>query len=99
MNKQRLTTCQQPREYVGCKRCPDLLGVKGPQAAWQVLGEISRLNRERSQKTARLEAVRGMQNSRCSGGMRRYREEYQRRRRHPGTDLTLRGESVGSEPD
>ena len=25
----RLTTCQQPRKYVGSKRCPDLLGVKG----------------------------------------------------------------------
>ncbi len=27
--KPRLTTCQQPRYYVGGKRYPDLLGVKG----------------------------------------------------------------------
>ncbi len=27
--KDRLTTCQQPRKYVGSKRCPELLGVKG----------------------------------------------------------------------
>ena len=31
--------------------------------------------------------------------MRRYREEYQRRRRLSGLHLTLRRESVGSEPD
>ena len=31
--KPRLTTCQQPRWYVGGKRCSELLGVKGVQAA------------------------------------------------------------------
>ncbi len=30
--KPRLTTCQQPRSYVGGKRYPELLGVKGAQA-------------------------------------------------------------------
>ncbi len=31
-NKSRLTTCQQPRKYVGGKRYPELLGVKRTQA-------------------------------------------------------------------
>ncbi len=34
--KPRLTTCQQPREYVGGKRYSDLLGVKGAETAVQV---------------------------------------------------------------
>ena len=50
-------------------------------------------------ETAGLEALRGRWNSRCSGEMRRDREEHQWRRRPAGGDLTLRRESVGSEPD
>ena len=49
--------------------------------------------------TAKLEIIRGERNSRCSGEMRRYREEHQWRRRLSGLFLTLRRESVGSEPD
>ncbi len=36
--KDRLTTCQQPRQYVGSKRCPELLGVRGVQAGLYVKG-------------------------------------------------------------
>ena len=46
-----------------------------------------------------LEFSRGKRNSRCSGEMRRYREEHQLRRRLSGLILTLRCESVGSERD
>src|SRR5215216_5600438 len=49
--------------------------------------------------TAGLESGRGEWNSWCSGGMRRYQEEHQRRRQLAGTVLTLRRESVGSEQD
>ena len=49
--------------------------------------------------TGRLECVRGYWNSRCSGGIRRYREELRRRRRVTGAQLTLRDESVGSKKD
>ena len=59
----------------------------------------SRLNLERSIDTAWLEGGRGARNSRCSGEMRRYLEEHQWRKRLTGTVLTLRDESVGSEPD
>ena len=45
MNKPRLTTCQQPRYYVGGERCPELLGVKGTQAVLQVSCKRMRLNR------------------------------------------------------
>ena len=50
-------------------------------------------------ETGLLEIRRGKRNSRCSGEMRRYREEHQLRRRLPGLNLTLRHESVGSERD
>ena len=43
--------------------------------------------------TGRLESGRGRRNSRCSGGMRRYREEHRWRRRPSGPRLTLRRES------
>ena len=43
--------------------------------------------------------AKGGRNSRCSGGMRRYREEHQWRRRPTGHQLTLRLESVGSKQD
>ncbi len=32
-NKSRLTMCQQPRQYIGGERYPDLLGVKSVEAA------------------------------------------------------------------
>ena len=50
-------------------------------------------------ETEKLEFNRGKRNSRCSGEMRRYREEHQLRRRLAGLILTLRCESVGSERD
>ena len=50
-------------------------------------------------RTGRLGFGRGRRNSRCSGGMRRYREEHRRRRQPPGPRRTLRRESRGSEQD
>ena len=50
-------------------------------------------------RTGRLESGRGRRNSRCSGGMRRYREEHRWRRQPAGPRLTLRRESWGSEQD
>ena len=50
-------------------------------------------------ETVTLEGRRGKRNSRSSGGMRRYREEHQWRKRLARRILTLRDESVGSEPD
>ena len=50
-------------------------------------------------RTGRLEFGRGRRNSRCSGGMRRYREEHRWRRQPAGPELTLRRESRGSEQD
>ena len=50
-------------------------------------------------RTGCLECGRGRWNSMCSGGMRRYMEEHQRRRQPAGPTLTLRCESVGSEQD
>ena len=97
--KLRLNTCQQPRSYVWSERCPELLGVKGAQAALQVGCEILWLNHKRASKTAKLELRRGKWNSWCSGGMRRYQEEYRWRRRLTGLKLTLRHESVGSKQD
>ena len=44
-------------------------------------------------RTGRLECGRGERNSRCSGGMRRYREEHRWRRQISGPPLTLRRES------
>src|SRR6476646_737128 len=55
----------------------------------QVNCESSGLNSERSTDTAGLECRRGNWNSRCSGEMRRYREEHLRRRRVAGLTLTL----------
>ena len=49
--------------------------------------------------TGELEIGRGKRNSRCSGEMRRYREEHQLRRRLSGPNLTLKRESVGSKRD
>ena len=50
-------------------------------------------------RTGRLAPGRGRRNSRCSGGMRRYREEHRRRRQPAGPTPTLRRESRGSEQD
>ena len=50
-------------------------------------------------RTGALVSGRGGRNSRCSGGMRRYREEHRRRRQPPGPRRTLRRESRGSEQD
>ncbi len=50
-------------------------------------------------QTAFLEDERGGWNSGCSGEMRRDPEEPQRRRRPPGSYLTLSHESMGSERD
>ena len=50
-------------------------------------------------RTGRLGCGRGRRNSRCSGGMRRYREEHRRRRQPAGPAGTLRRESRGSEQD
>ena len=66
---------------------------------WQVRGEILRLNCRTAFETADLEYGREKQNSRCSGEIRRYLEEYQLRRRLLGPFLTLRRESVGSKQD
>ena len=44
-------------------------------------------------RTGCLESGRGKWNSRCSGGMRRYREEHRWRRQLAGPRLTLRRES------
>src|SRR6516164_6681157 len=65
----------------------------------QVSCENSRLNLETSVETVWLESGRGEWNSRCSGEMRRYREEHLWRRQLSGTVLTLRRESVGSKQD
>src|SRR2546426_6528276 len=58
--------------------------------------EIPRLNRGRTHETGKLEYRRGGWNSRCSGEMRRYREEHLWRRRPPGRILTLIRESGGA---
>ena len=50
-------------------------------------------------RTGALVSGRGGRNSRCSGGMRRYREEHRWRRQPPGPRPTLRRESRGSEQD
>ncbi len=47
----------------------------------------------------RLECGRGQWNSMGSGGMSRYMDEHQWRRRLSGLQLTLRLESMGSEQD
>ena len=56
-------------------------------------GEILRLNRRTAFHTALLEDDRGKGNSRCKGEICRYLEEHQRRRRFPGSLLTLNCES------
>ena len=50
------------------------------------------LNIEPAFETGKLEYVRGKRNLWCSGGMRRYHKEDQRRRQLTGTILTLMDE-------
>ena len=50
-------------------------------------------------RTVRLEYVRGMRNSWCSGEMLRYHEEPRLRRQHTSAPLTLKLESAGIEQD
>ena len=65
----------------------------------QVKIEIQWLNHCHGFDTANLELDRGKRNSWCSGEMRRYQEERQRRSQLTGSILTLRSESVGSKQD
>src|SRR3989344_4185453 len=69
-NKHRLTTCQQQRYYVGCKRYPDLLGVKGPQAFQQVNLQRPGLNLGKGSDTAGIGELRGYWNYSCRGEIR-----------------------------
>ena len=46
-------------------------------------------------ETERLESRRGRGNSRCSGEMRRDREEHRWRKRSTGRHLTLTGRKLG----
>jgi len=57
------------------------------------------LNSIHASETVKLETARGSWNFQCSGEMRRYWKEHQRRRRRTGAVLTLRDESQGSERD
>ena len=50
-------------------------------------------------QTDRLESSRGNWNFLCRSEIRRYKKEHQWRRQVTGLFLTLRHESVGSEPD
>ena len=79
-----------------------LSGFIGRKA--RVGGALSGTSNPRAQppagsRTGALECGRGERNSRCSGGMRRYREEHRWRRQLLGHQLTLRRESWGSEQD
>ena len=61
--------------------------------------EMQWLNHCHGFDTTDLELNRGKWNSWCSGEMRRYQEERQRRSQLTGFILTLRNESVGSKQD
>ena len=50
-------------------------------------------------QTGKLENGRGSWNFLCRSEIRRYKKEHQWRRQTTGPFLTLRHESVGSEPD
>ncbi len=73
-----------------------IIGRKELVGVCCVGSENSGLNPEPAFDTGRLEGCRGERNSWWSGGMRRYQEEHQWRRRFSGHFLTLRSESVGS---
>ncbi len=61
-----------------------IIGRKGRVGVPQVTCEISGLNSEPAGETVVLEYGRGAWNSRCSGEMRRYREEHLWRKRRTG---------------
>ena len=97
---------EAPANYVPAaaviRRGRALSGFIGRKA--RVGGALSGTSNPRAQppagsRTGALECGRGERNSRCSGGMRRYREEHRRRRQLSGPKLTLRRESWGSEQD
>ena len=97
---------EAPANYVPAaaviRRGRALSGIIGRKA--RVGGPSSGTSNPRAQppvgfRTGRLEFGRGRWNSRCSGGMRRYREEHRWRRQPAGPPLTLRRESWGSEQD
>ncbi len=64
------------------------LGVKTPGSTWRGHSILPW-----------LEFGRGSWNFWCSGEMRRYQKEHQRRRQRSGPILTLRSESMGSKQD
>ncbi len=76
-----------------------IIGRKGLVGGSSVRCESPSLNGGSAPGTGGLECGRGDWNSRCNGGMCRYREEHQWRRQVSGPLLTLRSESVGSEQD
>ena len=97
---------EAPANYVPAaaviRRGRALSGFIGRKA--RVGGSPSGISNLRAQppagfRTVRLECGRGRWNSRCSGEMRRYREEHRWRRQSTGPSLTLRCESVGSKQD
>ena len=97
---------EAPANYVPAaaviRRVRALSGFIGHKA--HVGGDLSQMLNPSAQPrhafdTGSLEIRRGKRNSRCSGEMRRYREEHQLRRRLSGLNLTLRCESVGSKRD
>ena len=97
---------EAPANYVPAaaviRRGRALSGFIGRKA--RVGGLLSGTSNPRAQppagfRTGSLESGRGRWNSRCSGGMRRYREEHRWRRQSSGPRLTLRRESWGSEQD
>ena len=91
---------EAPANYVPAaaviRRGRALSGFIGRKA--RVGGPLSGTSNPRAQppagfRTGGLEFGRGRRNSRCSGGMRRYREEHRWRRQPAGPKLTLRRES------
>ena len=104
--KPRVPAEEAPAKYVPAaaviRMGRALSGFIGRKA--RVGGALSGTSNPRAQppagsRTGALECGRGERNSRCSGGMRRYREEHRWRRQLSGPKLTLRRESWGSEQD
>ena len=97
---------EAPANYVPAaaviRRGRALSGIIGRKE--RVGGPSSGISNPRAQppagsRTGGLGCGRGGWNSRCSGGMRRYREEHRWRRQSSGPPPTLRRESRGSEQD
>ncbi len=76
--------------FIGCK------GFVSDQVS-QILNISAQLKNRF--ETARIEFERGKWNCRCSGEMRRYRQEHQLQRLLSISILTLRNESMGSNRD